>query len=432
MNVPGHYVTIQAAIDAAGDGDIVLVAPGTYVGSIDFHGKSIEVVSKSGADLTIIQATNQSAVYFQSGEPRESTLRGFTIEGGFQQHRGGGILIEDASPTILDNHVVRNRGCIGAGIAIEDGSPLIEGNLIADNTAARCSGAYGPGIAAFNSPQLELRRNVIRNNQGGNNGGGLVLFDAGPALVEDNIITGNEVRRDGGGIWIVNSSDALIRQNIIYGNRALRRGGGIYFLVRGAPQIVNNTIVDNDAPLGASIYTQGTDADISNNLLIESDGQGTVYCGDFNNPSGYPHFLANDVFSQGGQSYSGNCPELSGIDGNISADPLFVDADAGNYHIQMASPAVDAGVILPELALTDIDGQDRLVDGDGDRVALPDIGADEWARGHCRPSDSRSPRRLPSSDSTVTFADWGSTPRASGCSSTGMAHRSAGVNSRDH
>jgi len=74
LNVPGDYATIQGAIDAAVNGDTVLVAPGTYVENIDFLVKAITVKSSSGAEATVIDGGNPpdpdfgSVVTFSNGE----------------------------------------------------------------------------------------------------------------------------------------------------------------------------------------------------------------------------------------------------------------------------------------------------------------------------------------------------------------------------
>ena len=54
-------------------------------------------------------------------------------------------------------------------------------------------------------------------------------------------------------------------------------------------------------------------------------------------------FAFNNVFSASGTAYGGICPDQTGNNGNISADPLFVDPVHGKYHLQPGSPAIDAG-----------------------------------------------------------------------------------------
>jgi hypothetical protein len=54
IHVPADQSTLQAAINAAQNGDTVLVAPGTYFENINFSGKAIRVTSSGGYALTII------------------------------------------------------------------------------------------------------------------------------------------------------------------------------------------------------------------------------------------------------------------------------------------------------------------------------------------------------------------------------------------
>ena len=61
INVPGDFPTIQLAIDAAVNGDEILVAPGTYVENLDYSGKTIIIRSTGGADATTIQPLSPGA-----------------------------------------------------------------------------------------------------------------------------------------------------------------------------------------------------------------------------------------------------------------------------------------------------------------------------------------------------------------------------------
>ncbi|MDQ4131803.1 MAG: hypothetical protein M3179_01040 [Actinomycetota bacterium] len=122
--VPGRAPTIQAAIDAAADGDSVVVDPGTYYENIDYRGKRIEVRSSGGRDVTVIDGGGAGpAVTFASGEDLGSVLRGFTVRHGTpgeeSNFAGGGVSISGSSPTIVGNLIRDNTGCnAGAGIDI--------------------------------------------------------------------------------------------------------------------------------------------------------------------------------------------------------------------------------------------------------------------------------------------------------------------------
>ena len=386
------YSSIQTAIGAALDGDTVLVRPGTYDERIDFLGKAITVTSEGGPEVTTIDGDlGGPVVTLVSGEGPMSVLSGFTVQRGNARfgpaYWGGGIRVEDSSPVIAGNVITDNTACSGGGgIGVVRGSPIIEGNLIADNSQISCTGGGGGGILILEDSSAQILDNVISGNfWGSGNGGGIRLDGAGAVTIKGNVISANTATgvhpaSHGGGIHIVNYSEALIVQNLITYNDA-DEGGGIWWRVPSpGPVLVNNTIAGNRAPHGGSgIYSDGFDSQVLlvNNIVIGSEGQTAVFCGDWDpNP---PIFQYNNVFAPLGAPYSGICIDQTGTDGNISADPLFVDPASDDYHLQVDSPSVDAGDnAAPNLPATDFEGDVRTFDGDGDGSATVDMGIDEF------------------------------------------------------
>ena len=390
INVPADQPTIQVGITAANPGDTVLVAPGTYTENIDFFGKDITVTSSGGADVTVIDGGQAGSVAtFASGETVAAVLEGFTLRNGSSFFDGGGVAVRNSSPTIRNNLIIDNFGCDGIGVLLNFSSAVVEKNVIDHNVRNGCSGGNGGGgILVLGVGNAEILDNVISNNViTSGNGGGMTLFAAGTPTIRGNLIAGNSASgvspaAEGGGIWIVNFSDATIVQNVIVGNTS-DQGGGVSWLVPGGelgPIVVNNTIAGNTATLdGSQIFADGFDAQtlLVNNIIIGPAGGTAVVCGDFNdiNP---PVFQFNDVFSPAGPAYGGICNDVTGSDGNISADPLFVNAAAGDYHVDAGSPAIDAGDNnAPELPTTDFDGNPRIFDVDADGQAAVDMGAFE-------------------------------------------------------
>ncbi len=389
------FATVGAAIAAAGSGDAVLVCPGTYVENIDFNGKAIVVRSVGGPAVTILDGNAAgSVVTFASGEGPTSQLEGFTIRNGRSGFdtpgfgNGGGIRIAGASPGIRGNAIVSNQACVGAGISVSFGSPVIEGNTIANNVQAGCSGGTGGGgILIGGASTAVIRRNIIRDNiLTSADGGGISLFAAGSPTIELNVISGNSVSglspcAQGGGISMFNQSDATIAGNLIVRNHA-GCGGGISWLVpsgdRG-PLLVNNTLADNDSPVGSGILADGFDASVTliDNIIVARAGQTAVFCGGVFDPNP-PQFRFNNMFSVSGAAYGGICADQTGVNGNISADPLFVNSAAGDYHLLQSSPSVDAGeTAAAALVPFDLDGDPRVLDGNGDGLPVVDMGADE-------------------------------------------------------
>ena len=92
----------------------------------------------------------------------------------------------------------------------------------------------------------------------------------------------------------------------------------------------------------------------------------------------YTHVSYSDV--QGGTNNAslGTKGLLIGGPGNFNLDPRFVNAAATNFHLSAASPCIDAGTNLVGLLATDLDGCPRPLDGNGDGMAVVDMGAFEF------------------------------------------------------
>jgi len=377
IHVPADQPTIQAAINVATNGDTVLVAPGTYAENVNFLGKAITVRSSNGAKATIIDgAQKDSVVTFNHSETSKSVLKGFTVQNG-SAHEGGGISVENSSPTIANNTITHNGACNGSGIGVGFGSPIIRKNKIVFNIESTCEGLGGGGVSLRGPASAQILNNTISDNfMRGADGGGIALFAAGTPLIQGNLIRNNHSNLNGGGIVMSNQSDANIIENVITKNSA-SRGGGIYWQVpsgtRG-PLLVNNTLVANDSSStqGSEIFAGGFDINalVINTIIVGKSGQTAFFCDNINdlNP---PGMRFNDVYNPSGSTYGGICTDPTGSNGNISADPLFTSHT--NFRLMAGSPAIDVGDnSAPDLPAKDFAGHPRIVNG------TVDLGAYEF------------------------------------------------------
>ena len=252
ITVPGSFNSIQSAINAASNGDTIIVSPGTYYENINFRGKNVVLTSwyYLNADInyiasTIINGSNPafddtaSCVIFNSWEDSTAVLQGFTITGGTGTkwldihgagifREGGGILVENSSPTIRHNLITGNcltnmNGVIstgGGGIRFGDGNPEISNNVITSNQAR-----YGAGIV-LNYTGCKIRNNLIVSNSGGADyyGGSAIWINnnmpSTPKIIENNTITNNFSSHTNGtgGILVWSAADVQMKNNIVYGN----------------------------------------------------------------------------------------------------------------------------------------------------------------------------------------------------------------------
>jgi len=371
INVPADQSTVQAGINAANNGDVVLVAPGTYFENINFLGKAIAVKSSAGSKVTIIDGGHaNSVVTFDTGEGLKSLLHGFTIQNGNSSFYGGGILVNFASPTITGNVINNNAACVGGGISLVASAALVQSSTISNNNLSNCIGGDGGGIsvggaAATGGPQII--GNAIENNTSSGDGAGLSLNGAVSTTLKNNIIRNNVVTfGSGGALWIVNDTNAVPVQNLIYGNIA-SQGSGIYFSLPFGEHnlvLVNNTIVGtSSSALGSAVYATGFYdlVQFYNNLLIGTSGTSALYC-DNSYDQTPPTLTNNDGYSANGTGIAGACSSQNGQPGNLSVDPTF-DSDT-NFHVKAGSRIIGAGdVSAPDLPTKDLSAGPRIVNG---------------------------------------------------------------------
>ncbi|MFC1704651.1 right-handed parallel beta-helix repeat-containing protein [Candidatus Omnitrophota bacterium] len=298
-NVPGDFDTIQEAIDASSDGDVVVVSSGEYE-SITFGDVAITVES-TGPGVATISGTAPVAVTF-TPTAKISILDGFTITGGTQS----GIYINDASPTIRNNIIINNSAPIdGGGIMTVNSSAVISNNIISDNSATE-------------------------------DGGGIYI-SAGAPLIEWNTITDNHVGVGGGAI-AMNSATPEIKRNIFARNTAI--GGSALYVQSSSPWVQNNTFTENTTGAGnfGTIYIESlTSMTLINSILYDNDGPDSpeIYESSLVGDTEYSYSLIEGTYDH---DYAGD-----GILDYPGVDPLFRDSAHGDYYLQLGSPCIDTG-----------------------------------------------------------------------------------------
>lgn len=223
--VPADVNSIQRAINASIDGDMIVVSEGTYYEAIDFNSVSCILTSTDPNDWAVIADTiidaddpNAYVVTFENSEDANSVLRGFTITGGEL-----GIYCDGASPTISNCVITGNKGGnnYGGGIYDCNSSPTITNCFFSENDAN-----YGGGIYDFNSSPTVVSC-VFSKNVADVNGGGMYNYDSSPTVINCTF-SGNSADGDGGGMFNCGVSDPNLTNCIFWGNEADGSGDEIY------------------------------------------------------------------------------------------------------------------------------------------------------------------------------------------------------------
>lgn len=227
--VPDDFALIQWAIDAASDGDVVVVRPGEYFEVIDFRGKAITVRSLEGAETTVINGrlASDSVVSFSSGESVDSVLEGFELREGtgstdiFWAY-GGGVFVWNASATIRDCILRDNLVTTdGGGLYVRNGSVQLENVRFEANATEWYNGG---AIYARDATVVAVGCEFIANQTNG--GGGAALLEQASGSFVDCRFEANTADR-GGAIKLNGGPSLLVEGCLFLANLSQGWGGAV-------------------------------------------------------------------------------------------------------------------------------------------------------------------------------------------------------------
>ena len=335
LRVPLDYSAIQKAVDAAKKGDKIQVSAGTYreniimKAGVTLEGGWNKDFSRRDASAyaTIIDGSRKSGSVVCGAN--KATLDGFTIINATpvdpDSLTSGGIECLSTSPTIINNIIKANAP---SGIYCNSSSAIIANNIISNNEEA--------GIYLEAGCSVKIRGNTIRENKKAG-------IDTEGTLSSRIDVRNNVIHNNGEGGMNVKAATGTICNNIIYENKF----AGIV-CAKTPIDIINNTIVAN-LQAGVALEDPSAIPTIKNNILahnsdsgIKATDKGHFYNLLFSNnmtQGSDPDYLWCVRRQYGGYGDEESCRKFH----DIMADPLFVDAANHDYHLQPASPAIDAG-----------------------------------------------------------------------------------------
>jgi len=347
---------------------------------LDFGGRSIELRSANGPDNCVIDLQGATrAFHFHSGESAAAVIDGFTVQNGDvtagTPPRGGAVYCENGSAATFANCVFRNNHAYDGGAAhCRDGSHAsfeqcafisnaavlggaLSGTTFSDLTVTNChfegnaatqGGAIRCDFADAAIHNSRFYDNTAIDISGADAAGGAIMLLKSYGPISHCHFAGHLT--EGPGTIGLYKSNPAISNCVLEQNQALW-GAGIYANMFSIPKTQNCTFVDNWAfHQGGGMYVTHGSAYVQNCLFWGNSTAGG------NDPQIYNGNNTPITFSD----VQGGFPGF----GNIDTDPLFVDADNGDYRLTADSPCIDAGInfAVPQDITTDLDGNPRFLE----------------------------------------------------------------------
>lgn len=313
-HVPGQYATIQAAIDAATDGDTVLVQPGTYTGSgntnVSLNGKRVVVTGTDFNNPPVIDCQNSSRAFvFNSHESRASQVRYFKVINGYDSQFGGAVYITNSSPHI--------------------------DSCIFENCSAPSGGAlYMASASAEIKPELWLNWFTNCQATAGDGGAWWIGQNSVPGILR-NVFTNCSATGNGGAVYISPDPGIYVNLNNSTLDGCTAGGSGSALYTAGNTYLLCNTIVKNSSAANEPVITlagaAGIEVTVDRQNIVSNNGVGL----DCSSHSGIIGFQCNNYFNNPQGNFNG-CQDSHS--NTLFTDPYFCDFDNGNYTLQFHSP----------------------------------------------------------------------------------------------
>jgi len=268
------FPTISQAVAAAGNFDVIEVAPGTYFEIVNPGGKRVSIRSMNGPEVTAIDGGDlQRCVEFRKGETEDTVLEGFTIQNGRASayQSGGAVYIKGASPRIENCRIVQSSAMShpyypgnGGGVLVDIGFPVFDSCYF-----GQCEGQNGGGVSLENFSEVSFQDCVFDGNIA-QKGGGLYVEGSSAATLNSCEFLSNSAAWYGGGIYVLDDCSVTLVASDISSCQALVGGGGVYSQC-GTIAVDGGTIELCEAETGGGINVNCGFAAI-NNGSFENNG----------------------------------------------------------------------------------------------------------------------------------------------------------------
>jgi hypothetical protein len=297
-NGTGDYATVQAAVNAAVNGDTIVLQPGTYTGAgnrdVNFIGKAITIRGATGEpndciiDCQGTQTDRHRGFKFVSGEGISSILEGVTITNGYAPSEaffvpgsgtwiygpGGAILCSNSGPYITNCIIRSNKAYNCAGGIYNYQSGTIIKNCIFNSNLNTEAGAWG-GAGIFNEDSnITLNNCSFFANSTTQPGGGIYNTDS-TVDINNCEFNGNTAELCGGGVCN-SGGNVSIRNSYFSGNSmavSSRGGGGIANMLSSNVTITNCTFATNNGYDGGAVWNNRCSIKLKDCTFIGNTGR---------------------------------------------------------------------------------------------------------------------------------------------------------------